>query len=203
MDCRCAIRAVRADMSLSGTIPVGRTGLAYRAATRAASAPAAPGGQGRAHRDLAGCRGGGIAPAVPPRAVAGYCCGHHAAGHERVRGRRDRGITANGSTGTVSYQWLLRPQSQGPQPVSTLQLMGPGTGTASGPLACLRHWSRAGDGNRTRMTSLEGWWHILDGPSGLRLVTSRYAISIPLRACLGRNLGRNRGRLKSVEAGAA
>jgi hypothetical protein len=27
----------------------------------------------------------------------------------------------------------------------------------------------AGGGNRTRMTSLEGWWHILDGRSGLRL----------------------------------
>lgn len=68
-------------------------------------------------------------------------------------------ITTNGSTGTVSYQWLLEPQSQAPQPVSqsvvagqdavyvtvavqgqgqgsaardvTLQVLGPGTGTAS------------------------------------------------------------------------
>lgn len=68
-------------------------------------------------------------------------------------------ITTNGSAGTVSYQWLLEPQSQAPQPVSqsvvagqdavyvtvavqgqgqgsaardvTLQVLGPGTGTAS------------------------------------------------------------------------
>jgi hypothetical protein len=68
-------------------------------------------------------------------------------------------ITTNGSAGTVSYQWLLRPQSEAPQPMSqsvvagqgavyvtvavqgqgqgsaardvTLQVLGPGTGTAS------------------------------------------------------------------------
>jgi hypothetical protein len=30
------------------------------------------------------------------------------------------------------------------------------------------HQTGAGDGNRTRMTSLEGWWHTLAGQSGLR-----------------------------------
>lgn len=68
-------------------------------------------------------------------------------------------ITTNGSAGTVSYQWLLRPQSAAPQPMNqsvvagqgavyvtvavqgqgqgsaardvTLQVLGPGTGTAS------------------------------------------------------------------------
>jgi hypothetical protein len=68
-------------------------------------------------------------------------------------------IKTNGSAGTVSYQWLLRPQSQAPQPMSqsvvagqgavyvtiavqgqgqgsaardvTLQVLGPGTGAAS------------------------------------------------------------------------
>jgi hypothetical protein len=68
-------------------------------------------------------------------------------------------ITTNGSAGTVSYQWLFQPQSQAPQPLSqsvvagqravyvtvalqgqgrgsatrdiTLQVLGPGTGTAS------------------------------------------------------------------------
>ena len=70
-------------------------------------------------------------------------------------------IATNGSAGTVSYQWLLRPQSGAPQPLSqslvagqhavyvtvavqgqgqgggtavrevTLQVLGPGTGTAS------------------------------------------------------------------------
>lgn len=68
-------------------------------------------------------------------------------------------ITTNGSAGTISYQWLLQPQSQAPQPLSqsvtagqgavyvtvavqgqghgsaaqnvTLQLLGPGSGTAS------------------------------------------------------------------------
>jgi hypothetical protein len=68
-------------------------------------------------------------------------------------------IATNGGGGTVSYQWLLRPQSQAPQPLNqsvtagqdavyvtvavqgqgqgsaarevTLQVLGPGTGTAS------------------------------------------------------------------------
>jgi hypothetical protein len=68
-------------------------------------------------------------------------------------------IATNGSAGTVTYQWLLQPQSQAPQPMSqsvvagqhtvyvtvalqsqgqgsttrdvTLQVLGPGTGTAS------------------------------------------------------------------------
>ncbi|WP_300606301.1 hypothetical protein [Trebonia sp.] len=68
-------------------------------------------------------------------------------------------IATNGSPGTVSYQWLFRPQSQAPQPLSqsvvagqdavyvtvavagqghgslvqdvALQVLGPGTGTAS------------------------------------------------------------------------
>jgi hypothetical protein len=68
-------------------------------------------------------------------------------------------IATNGSAGTVSYQWVLQPQSQAPQPMSqsvvagqhtvyvtvalqsqgqgsttrdvTLQVLGPGTGTAS------------------------------------------------------------------------
>ena len=67
-------------------------------------------------------------------------------------------IATNGSAGTVSYQWLFAPQSQAPQPMSqsvvagqgavyvtvavqgqgqgsatrgvTLQVLGPGTGTA-------------------------------------------------------------------------
>ena len=67
-------------------------------------------------------------------------------------------IATNGSAGTVSYQWLFQPQSQAPQPMSqsvvagqdavyvtvalegqgqgsgardvTLQVLGPGTGTA-------------------------------------------------------------------------
>jgi hypothetical protein len=68
-------------------------------------------------------------------------------------------VATNGSAGTVSYQWLFQPQSQAPQPMSqsvvagqdavyvtatlagqgqgsaartvTLQVLGPGTGTAS------------------------------------------------------------------------
>jgi len=68
-------------------------------------------------------------------------------------------IATNGSSGTVSYQWLFQPQSQAPQPMSqsvtagvdavyvtvavegtspgsaaqdvTLQVLGPGTGSAS------------------------------------------------------------------------
>jgi hypothetical protein len=72
-------------------------------------------------------------------------------------------IATNGSAGTVSYQWLLQPQSQAPQPMSqpvvagqdavyvtialqgqgrgsvaravTLQVLGPGTGTATAHVA--------------------------------------------------------------------
>jgi hypothetical protein len=72
-------------------------------------------------------------------------------------------IATNGSAGTVSYQWLFRPQSQAPQPLDqsvvagqdavyvtvavqgqgrgsaaqdvTLQVLGPGTGTASAQVA--------------------------------------------------------------------
>jgi hypothetical protein len=68
-------------------------------------------------------------------------------------------IATNGSAGTVSYEWLFQPQSEAPQPMSqsviagqnavyvtvaldgqgqgsaaqdvTLQVLGPGTGTAS------------------------------------------------------------------------
>ncbi len=35
-------------------------------------------------------------------------------------------IATNGSAGTVSYQWLLRPQSQAPQPMSQSVVAGQG-----------------------------------------------------------------------------